>query len=107
MDDPESTDGIDHEPWDRFLAAYVKNLEERVDELETHSPTVKKPTATFILDLPGSVFTSKVGENCYHVVEVSEGGVKVIEQGGPGGDCVMLEVRGKDITMKDWWGWGE
>jgi hypothetical protein len=32
--DPESTDGIDHEPWDRFLAAYVTNNADGVNRMD-------------------------------------------------------------------------
>ena len=52
-----------------------------------------------------SGYDAETKKKLWWEVRVSDDRVQVIQRGGPL-EPVVLDIKGKDIEVDDWWGWG-
>ena len=61
---------------------------------------------TFRLDAPGRHYNDEIKKKCYWEVVVENNEVRIIHRGGPLEPSVLV-IKGENLQVDDWWGWGE
>ena len=51
-------------------------------------------------------YIPKVKDKLFWEVRVSADKVEIIQRGGPL-EPIVLEIKGGNLEVEDWWGWGE